>query len=152
MIAKETRALFERSLYSKVNNCPVLSLTHFLKNSLLKKRPKKGLKDICWFAALHSGLLHNYGTSIIKSKISSNNLSNEKLKTGVFRDDISKTVYFSVLTESPVHIEDFTRARVNESDLTAVLVETGAMPVLTKSRNPTACAWGGSIHSYLTHS
>ena len=51
-----------------------------------------------------------------------------------------------------VHIEDFTRARVNESDLTAVLVETGAMPVPTKSRNPTACAWGGSIHSYLTHS
>ena len=29
----------------------------------------------------------------------------------------------------PVHIEDFTRARVNESYLTAVLVETGAMPV-----------------------
>ena len=25
-----------------------------------------------------------------------------------------------------LHIEDFTRARVNESDLTAVLVETGA--------------------------
>ena len=38
-----------------------------------------------------------------------------------------------------LHIEDFTRARVNESDLTAVLVETGAMPVPTKSRNPTAC-------------
>ena len=38
-----------------------------------------------------------------------------------------------------VHIEDFTRARVNESDLTAVLVETGAMPVPTKSQNPTAC-------------
>ena len=28
---------------------------------------------------------------------------------------------------STVHIEDFTRARVNESDLTAVLVETGAI-------------------------
>ena len=28
-----------------------------------------------------------------------------------------------------VHIEDFTRARVNENYLTAVLVETGAMPV-----------------------
>ena len=42
--------------------------------------------------------------------------------------------------ESTLHIEDFTRARVNESDLTAVLVETGAMPVPTKSRNPTACA------------
>ena len=39
-----------------------------------------------------------------------------------------------------VHIEDFTRARVNESYLTAVLVETGAMPVSTKSLNPTACA------------
>ena len=39
-----------------------------------------------------------------------------------------------------LHIEDFTRARVNESDLTAVLVETGAMPVPTKSRNPTTCA------------
>ena len=39
-----------------------------------------------------------------------------------------------------MHIEDFTRARVNESDLTAVLVETGAVPVTTKSRNPTACA------------
>ena len=39
----------------------------------------------------------------------------------------------------PVHIEDFTRARINESDLTAVLVETGAMPVPTKSQNPTAC-------------
>ena len=38
-----------------------------------------------------------------------------------------------------VHIEDFTRARVNESDLTAVLVETGAMPVPTKLQNPTAC-------------
>ena len=82
---------------------------------------------------MHSGLLHNYGTSIITSKSSSNNLTNEKLKTGIFRDDISKTVYFSVLTESPVHIEDFTRARVNESDLTAVLVETGAMPVPNKS-------------------
>ena len=28
-----------------------------------------------------------------------------------------------------MHIEDFTRARVDESDLTAVLVETGALPV-----------------------
>ena len=35
----------------------------------------------------------------------------------------------------PLHIEDFTRARINESDLTAtaVLVEPGAMPVPTKS-------------------
>ena len=40
----------------------------------------------------------------------------------------------------PLHIEDFSRARVNESDLTAVLVETGAMPVPTKLQNPTACA------------
>ena len=40
---------------------------------------------------------------------------------------------------APLHIEDFTRARVNESDLTAVLVETGAMPVPTKLQNPTAC-------------
>ena len=38
-----------------------------------------------------------------------------------------------------LHIEDFTRARVNESDLTAVLVETGAIPVPTKLKNPTAC-------------
>ena len=37
----------------------------------------------------------------------------------------------------PLHIEDFTRVRVNESDLTAVLVETGAMPVPSKSKNPT---------------
>ena len=42
--------------------------------------------------------------------------------------------------EVRVHIEDFTRARVNESDFTAVLVETGAMPVPTKLQNPTACA------------
>ena len=39
-----------------------------------------------------------------------------------------------------LHIEDFTRARVNESDLTAVLVETGTMPVPTILQNPTACA------------
>ena len=51
-----------------------------------------------------------------------------------------------------VHIEDFTRARVNESDLTAVLVETGAMPVPTKSRNPTICGSGDPFHSYLAHS
>jgi hypothetical protein len=31
----------------------------------------------------------------------------------------------------PLHIENFTRARVNESDLTAILVATGAMPVPT---------------------
>ena len=43
----------------------------------------------------------------------------------------------NILTHSTVHIEDFTRARVNESDLTAVLVETGAMPVPTKLQNPT---------------
>jgi hypothetical protein len=47
------------------------------------------------------------------------------------------TIFLYTLT---VHIEDFTRARVNEIDLTAVLVETGEMPVPTKSRNPTACA------------
>ena len=40
-------------------------------------------------------------------------------------------------TKRAVHIEDFTRARVNESDLTAVLVETGAMPVPSKSKNLT---------------
>ena len=44
-----------------------------------------------------------------------------------------------LVTTPPLHIEDFTRARVNESYLTAVLVETGAMPVPTKSQNPTAC-------------
>ena len=51
-----------------------------------------------------------------------------------------------------MHIEDFTRAKVNESDLPAVLVETGAMPVPTKLQNPTACVRGGSFYSYLTHS
>ena len=34
--------------------------------------------------------------------------------------------------------------------LTAVLVETGAMPVPTKSQNPTVCGWGGPFYSYLT--
>ena len=34
--------------------------------------------------------------------------------------------------------------------LTAVFFETGAMPVQTKSRNPTVCGWGGPFHSYLT--
>ena len=32
-----------------------------------------------------------------------------------------------------------TKARVNENDLTAVLVETGAMPAPSKLQNPTAC-------------
>ena len=36
--------------------------------------------------------------------------------------------------------------------LTAVLVETDAMPVSTKLQNPTICGWGGPFHSYLTHS
>ena len=36
--------------------------------------------------------------------------------------------------------------------LTAVFFETGAMPVPTKSRNPTICGWGDPFHSYLTHS
>jgi hypothetical protein len=44
-----------------------------------------------------------------------------------------------------LHIKDFTRARVNESDLTAVLVETGAMPVPNESRNPTACDEGAQF-------
>ena len=35
--------------------------------------------------------------------------------------------------------------------LTAVLVETGAMPVPTKSQNPTVCGCGGMFYSYLTH-
>ena len=30
--------------------------------------------------------------------------------------------------------------------------ETGAIPVPTKSQNPTICDWGGPFHSYLTHS
>ena len=38
-----------------------------------------------------------------------------------------------------LHIEDFTRARVNERDLTAVLVETGAMAVPTKLQIITVC-------------
>ena len=37
-------------------------------------------------------------------------------------------------------------------DLTAVFFETGAMPVPTKSRNPTICGSGDPFHSYLTHS
>ena len=44
-----------------------------------------------------------------------------------------------VYNKSALHIEDFTRVRVNESDLTAVLVETGAMPVPTKYQNPISC-------------
>ena len=36
--------------------------------------------------------------------------------------------------------------------LTAVFFETGAMPVPTKSRNPTICGSGDPFHSYLTHS
>ena len=40
---------------------------------------------------------------------------------------------------STLHIEDFTRARVTESDLSAILVETGAMVVPTKLQNPTVC-------------
>ena len=51
-----------------------------------------------------------------------------------------KSFKLETIVSSALHIEDFTRARVNESDLTAVLVETGAMPVPTKSQNPTACA------------
>ena len=41
---------------------------------------------------------------------------------------------------STLHIEDFTRARVNESDLKAISVETDAdaMPVPTISQNPTS--------------
>ena len=35
--------------------------------------------------------------------------------------------------------------------LTAVCFETCAMPVPTKSWNPTICAWGDPFHSYLTH-
>ena len=46
---------------------------------------------------------------------------------------------------------DFTKDIQNKS-LTAVLVETGTMPVPTKSQNPTVCGWGGPFHSYLTHS
>ena len=43
------------------------------------------------------------------------------------------------LRYNTLHIEDFTRARVNESVLTAILVEAGAMPVPTKLQNPTVC-------------
>ena len=56
--------------------------------------------------------------------------------------------YLITTVHKTVHIEDFTRARVNESDLTAVLVETGAIPVPTKSQNPTACGRGGLFYSY----
>ena len=44
-------------------------------------------------------------------------------------------VIFLLFIFTPVHIEEFTRARVNESDLTEVLVETCAMPIPTKSQN-----------------
>ena len=36
--------------------------------------------------------------------------------------------------------------------LTAVFFETGAMPVPTKSRNPTICGSGDPFHSYLAQS
>ena len=36
--------------------------------------------------------------------------------------------------------------------LTAVFFETGAMPVPTKSLNPTICGSGDPFHSYLAHS
>ena len=36
--------------------------------------------------------------------------------------------------------------------LTAVSFETGAMPVPTKSQNPTICGSGDPFHWYLTHS
>ena len=39
-----------------------------------------------------------------------------------------------------------------KSLLTAVLFETGAKSVPTKSRNPTICGWAGPFHLYLTHS
>ena len=45
------------------------------------------------------------------------------------------------------------KAKQNKNKyLTAVLFETGAKSVTTKSRNPTICGWGGPFHSYLTHS
>ena len=47
--------------------------------------------------------------------------------------------------EGTLHIEDFTRVRVNESDLTAILVETGAMPVPTKLQNPMWLWLRGSV-------
>ena len=37
-------------------------------------------------------------------------------------------------------------------DLTAVFFETGAMPVPTKSQNPTTCGSGDPFHSYLAQS
>ena len=40
----------------------------------------------------------------------------------------------------------------NRLTLTAVFFETGAMPVPTKSQNPTICGSGDPFHSYLTHS
>ena len=53
--------------------------------------------------------------------------------------DNSRTTIRGLNKGGAGHIEDFTRARVNERDLTAVLVETGGMPVPTKLQNPTAC-------------
>ena len=35
--------------------------------------------------------------------------------------------------------------------LNSSFIETGAMPIRTKSRNPTVCNWRGPVHSRLTH-
>ena len=71
--------------------------------------------------------------SCLQGQVHTNEEAQSQITMGVKADLKSHPLH-------ALHIEDFTRARVNESDLTAVLVETGAMPVPTKSRNPTACA------------
>ena len=44
------------------------------------------------------------------------------------------------------------RRKPNDLDLTAVFFETGSMTTPTKSPNLTKCGSGGSFQSYLTHS
>ena len=70
--------------------------------------------------------------SCLQGQVHTNEEAQSQITMGVKADLKSHTLH-------ALHIEDFTRLRVNESDLTAVLVETGAMPVPTRSQNPTAC-------------
>ena len=49
----------------------------------------------------------------------------------------------------PPQIEDFTMARVNESDLTTVLVETGTMPVPTILRECVSSGEDVSVNTVI---
>ena len=56
------------------------------------------------------------------------------------------------MTSEPVVGVVLGRPVVGKMTLTAVFFETGAMPVPTKSLNPTICGSGDPFHSYLAHS